>query len=566
MEILLNKSKSAALLLAFAIISVNAFAQKPRFKEKKIARNVKTHISYLASDELEGRGTGSAGEQLSATYIAEQFKQIGLTPKGTDGYFQPMNFPSLRMAQANTSLMIAREVQTLFTDFYPLSASANNGKYEGLAINVNYGISDGGLNWDDYENANVRDKAVIMKVELPDGDHPHSKFVAWSGIEQRVEYAKSKGAKAVIFYSANKNNYPSGELAKSISNSGLPVLFVMHDLSDKLSPFVSINIDILLLSTLANNVVGYIDNGSTSTVVVGAHHDHLGYGEHGNSLAETEGDIHNGADDNASGVAALIELAKIIKKKKKRYANNNYLFVAFTAEELGLVGSKFFLQEYKLPYEMYNYMVNMDMVGHLDSTQKTLIINGVGTSPTWNTVIDKMKYSDKKIANIKTTESGIGASDHTSFYLQNIPAIHFFTGQHQYYHKPTDDIEIVNINGEAFVISYISKMLCEMEKQGKIAFTKTKDESQGRMSFKVTLGVMPDYVYDGEGMRIDGVKEGKPGAEAGIVKGDIVLSMNGKPISNMQDYMKALGELKEGDKIPVAIKRDGKVLELQVQF
>ncbi|MEY2925452.1 MAG: hypothetical protein RLZZ337_2002, partial [Bacteroidota bacterium] len=369
-----------------------------------------------------------------------------------------------------------------------------------------------------------------------------------------------------IYYSANKDNFPSGELAKSISNLGIPILFVNKDLSDKLTPYISLNIDILLLSSMANNVVGYIDNGSTNTVVIGAHHDHLGYGENGNSLAETEGEIHNGADDNASGVAALIELAKIIKKKKKRYANNNYLFVAFTAEEMGLLGSKFFLEEYKLPFEMYNYMVNMDMVGHLDSTQKTLIINGVGTSPAWNIVKDKVKYSEKKIANIKTTESGIGASDHTSFYLKDIPAVHFFTGQHPFYHKPSDDIEIVNINGEAFVISYISRWLCEMEKQGKVEFTKTKDESQGRMSFKVTLGVMPDYVYDGEGMRIDGVKEGKPGANAGIVKGDIVLSMNGKAITNMQDYMKALGELNEGDKIPVVIKRGTEIIELQVQF
>ncbi|MEY2924883.1 MAG: hypothetical protein RLZZ337_1431, partial [Bacteroidota bacterium] len=182
METLLNKTKSAAFILFLTTISIASLAQKPRFKEKKIARNVKNHIEYLASDELEGRGTGSNGEQLSATYIANQFEKIGLAPKGTDGYFQFMNIPSLRMAQGNTSLMINRDVQTLFTDFYPLSPSANNGKYEGIAINVNYGISDGGLMWDDYEKANVKDKAVLIKVELPDGDHPHSKFIAWSGI------------------------------------------------------------------------------------------------------------------------------------------------------------------------------------------------------------------------------------------------------------------------------------------------------------------------------------------------------------------------------------------------
>ena len=566
MEISLNNIKSIGLALLLVGITSSSFAQKARFKEKKIARNLDKHIRYLASDELEGRGTGSAGEQLSAKYVADQFQKIGLTPKGTDGYFQYMDIPTLRMAQPNCNLMIGRETLTLFSEYYPLSPSANNGSYAGVAINVNYGINDPGLSWNDYEHATVKDKAVLIKIELPGGDHPHSKYVAWSGIEFRANYAKSMGAKAVIFYTSDRDNFPSGELSKSTKNLGIPIFFVAKDLSENKSPYIQLNTDILILSSQASNVVGYIDNGSEYTVVVGAHHDHLGYGENGGSLAEKSGEIHNGADDNASGVAALIELAKILKKKQKKYANNNYVFVAFTAEELGLLGSKHFIKNIDVPLDFYNYMINMDMVGHLDSTQKTLVINGVGTSPAWKVAQENVSYSTKKIANIKTTESGIGSSDHSSFYLEGIPSVHFFTGQHEFYHKPSDDVEIINLNGTAFVTSYISRWLCEMDNQGKVEFTKTKDESQGRMNFKVTLGVMPDYVYDGEGMRIDGVKEGKPAQLAGIQKGDIVMSMNGIAITNMQDYMKNLGKLNAGDLIPVTIKRNNEIIEVQVQF
>jgi aminopeptidase YwaD len=566
LEILLNNKKHLFLTAVVIGIGFTSFAQKPRFGEKKIRKNVEKHIVYLASDELTGRATGSAGEQMSAKYIAEQFEKIGLEPKGKDGYHQYMDVATLRMAQSNSTLNLGKDVQTLFTDYYPLSASANNGEYYGDAVNINFGISDGGLNWDDYAGKDVNGKAVMINVSLPDGNHPHSKFLGWSGIEHRVEYAKSKGAKMVLFYATDSKDYPSGKLALTTKHSGIPVFFVKKDLTEK--PLIVIHAisDIMLLSSSASNVVGFIDNGSPYTVVVGAHHDHLGHGEISGSLAEKTGDIHNGADDNASGVASLIEIARVVKKKTRRYKNNNYLFVAFTAEEMGLLGSKHFLKETDLAIDFFNYMINMDMVGHLDSSKKTLIINGVGTSPAWNETMDEVKYSSRKIANYKTTESGIGSSDHTSFYLENIPSVHFFTGQHQYYHKPGDDVEIVNMNGTAYVTSYINRWLREMDKKGKVEFTKTKDDTQGRRKFKVTLGIMPDYVYDGEGMRVDGVKDGKPGFNAGLLKGDIISTLNGKPIMNMQDYMGVLSSLNPGDKVPLTIKRDGKVIELEVQF
>jgi aminopeptidase YwaD len=568
LETLSNNIKKGFLFLLTVGLVLPTLAQKPRFGEKKIARNIEKHIKYLASDELEGRGTGSAGEELSAKYVEKYFIKYGLEPKGDNNtYRQYIDIPSLRIAQTNTSLSIDDEVQTLFANFYPLSPSANNGKYEGIAINVGHGITDSGLDQDDYKDLNVKGKAVLIKVELPGVNHPHSKFAGWSGVERRAQYAKSKGAAAVLYYTGKKDNYPSGELAKSTKNIGIPVFFVAQNLDKKATVKVSLTSDILLLSKSASNVVGFIDRGAQHTVVVGAHHDHLGYGENGGSLAEKDGQIHNGADDNASGVAALIELARVVKKKKRRYKNNNYIFVAFTAEELGLIGSKHFVEKQE-PIDLMNYMVNMDMIGHLDSTSKTLVINGVGTSPLWKEKLEKIRFNQKKIAKIKTTESGIGASDHTSFYLQGVPSVHFFTGQHQYYHKPSDDFEIVNVNGTAFVTCYIAKYLKLMDKhKGKIAFTETKNEDQtSRRKFSVTLGVMPDYVFDGEGMRIDGVKEGKPASKAGIVKGDIVISINGNPIANMKDYMKMLTQLQPGDKVPVVVKRGNETKEVIVQF
>ncbi len=531
-----------------------------------MANRVKAHIEYLASDALGGRGTGSEGEQLSAQYIATEFEKLGLEPKGENEYFQDIDITTLRIAQANTSLMIGDEVLTLFQDFYPLSASEDQGSYRGAAINVKSGISDESLSWNDYEHADVAGKAALIKIETPDPNNPHSKFGAWAGLERRAELAVKKGAKAVVFYTHIKENQPTGELKKLAKRIGVPMILVRRDLSAMISPQIDLTVDIMSLQSKASNVIGYIGHQAEYTVVIGAHHDHLGRGENGGSLAEKSGEIHNGADDNASGIAGLIELARIISNNPKMFAGNNYLFIAFTAEELGLVGSKHFVAHPTIPLNKINYMLNMDMIGKLDSTKKTLVINGVGTSPAWKKAQKSIKLNENKIAKIVSTESGIGASDHTSFYLEGIPAVHFFTGQHTHYHKPTDDIEIVNYSGEAYVIHYICQYLEELDDMGKVEFKKTKDETQGRMRFKVSLGVMPDYIYDGEGLRIDGVKEGKPGDLAGVQKGDIVTSLNGKSILNIQDYMKLLTELNPGDKVPMQVKRGNKFIDLEVQF
>lgn len=307
------------------------------------------------------------------------------------------------------------------------------------------------------------------------------------------------------------------------------------------------------------NVMGYIDNGANTTVVIGGHYDHLGWGDH-NSLHDGDSAIHNGADDNASGITVMLELAR---RLKGRNTNNNYLFIAFSGEEKGLWGSNWFTKNATLDMGSVNYMINMDMVGRMDSA-RTLAIFGTGTSPSWQPLVEKIA-GDSIVLSSKL--SGIGASDHTSFYLKDIPALHFFTGQHEDYHKPTDDVEKINYDGMMTVANFIDHLVTELDDDGKLTFTKTKDEGSHKApQYSVTLGVVPDYMFPGPGMKIDGVKEDKPAQKAGLVAGDILLKMGDVEVGNMRDYMTALGKFKPGDTTTVKVKRGDEELEFEVIF
>lgn len=306
------------------------------------------------------------------------------------------------------------------------------------------------------------------------------------------------------------------------------------------------------------NVIGYIDNKSANTVIIGAHYDHLGYGAFG-SRHTGEAAIHNGADDNASGVAAMLRLAEQLKNSNSK--NNNYLFIGFSGEELGLFGSKNFVKNPTINLQSVNYMMNMDMIGRLNE-EKVLAINGVGTSPAWD-ALDGIK-TDMKLV---TSESGVGPSDHTSFYLEDIAVLHFFTGQHEDYHKPEDDSELINFEGIATISDFILEIIYKLDDDGKIEFTKTKDGTDRKAAaFKVTLGVMPDYVYQGKGMRIDGVMDERPAQKAGMQKGDIIIKMGDVDVNDIYDYMEGLAKYKEGETGRVAFKRDKKIMVKTVTF
>ena len=391
-------------------------------KKEYIPENlIKEDISYLASDELKGRATGTEGEAKAANYIADRFKALGLEPKGTESYLQKFTF-------------------------------------------------------------------------LPKTD-PH-----------------------------------------------------------KDTEYVSMNSDSTITGT---NVVGFIDNKSDITIVIGAHYDHLGLGGDG-SLHRGDTEIHNGADDNASGVSVMLNLASKLKGKN---VNNNYLFIAFSGEEMGLLGSNYFVKNPTIDTKAVNYMINMDMVGRLKE-DKTIAVYGTGTSPRFSQTLNSLKGDFKLVER----ESGVGPSDHTSFYLADMPVLHFFTGQHEDYHRPSDDFDKLNYEGMYAISDYIFSVISDLNESDKLPFRKTKNESEDLPRFKVGLGVVPDYLFDGKGMRIDGTREDTPATRAGLIKGDVVIKLGENEITDMTSYMKALSSFEEGSTHKIVVDRDGKKIETEVTF
>ena len=383
--------------------------------------SIKDDVAFLASDELEGRQTGTEGEKKALAYISKRFEDLGLIGKGTDGYVQPFSFKP-------------------------------------------------------------------------------------------------------------KTN-PHEEVKFDVNGDG---------------------------TITGNNVIGYLDNKAENTVIIGAHYDHLGYGGEGSLFRDTIKAVHNGADDNASGVALLLNLAKKLKGKN---TNNNYLFMAFSGEEMGLLGSNYFVKNPTIDTKKVSYMINMDMVGRMKK-DSSLAVYGTGTSPIFKQVLKAHNNDFKLIQN----ESGVGPSDHTSFYLADIPVLHFFTGQHSDYHRPSDDIETLNYEGMAKISNYIFDIISDLDDNGKLAFRKKKNESDKTPRFRVGLGVVPDYLFDGKGMRIDGISDDKPAQKAGLKKGDIVIQLGDSLVTDMMSYMRALSTFKKGDKTKVVVKRGKESVEKSISF
>lgn len=312
----------------------------------------------------------------------------------------------------------------------------------------------------------------------------------------------------------------------------------------------------------AHNAIAYLDNQADKTIIIGAHYDHLGFGENGSSLdANPKGKIHNGADDNASGVAGVLELARYFSQNKVK-EKSNFLFICFSGEELGLYGSKYFTENPTIDMGKVSFMINMDMIGRLPDN-KVISISGTGTSPVWEPLLKNVSTP----LTIKTDSSGMGPSDHASFYLKNIPALHFFTGSHSDYHKPTDDSEKINYGGEKEVLELIIQVIEKLDPAPKLTFLTTKQKTMSaRTSFKVTLGVMPSYTSDQPGLLVDGVTDGRPAQQAGIQTGDVIIQIGELEIKDINDYMGALGKFEKGQTVPVKVKRKNENLTLNVTF
>jgi len=551
-------------ILLFSLFG-NLFAQKLIKTDEETINSLEQNLSYLASDRLEGRLMGSRGEKMAYEFLIDNFQSLGLAPKGTDGGFLQA-FTLNKLSYNNVSFSMKRKsFEKLLgginpTGFYPLTES-NIGKISGKTIWLGAG------NTADYLNKKHLDGKILV-YKLADKNNPNNKI----GLETKIDTAIALGAEAVIIINQN-TDVLEPEFKPFFRNHfyKIPVYFISHvnkiDSVHFDNASVDLNIDTITRTLTGHNVIAYLNNKAAQTVVIGAHYDHLGYNELGGSTyrrSENEKpQIHNGADDNASGTAALIELAEVIKKA--HLSNFNYLFIAFSGEEEGLLGSNYFCKHPTIDTTKINYMINMDMLGRLDTAKQTFAIDGIGTSPTWNTALNNISIEGIKP---KTSESGVGASDHTSFYNIGIPVLHFFTGSHYDYHKPSDDDNLINYKGELAVLKYIYNLIYNLDNEPRLKFTKTKDthSSTGSSSFKVTLGIMPDYIYEGKGVRIDGVTEGRPAANAGLKRGDLLIKLGADEVTDMQAYMKCLGKYNKGEKTKAIVVRDGKEMVVEIMF
>lgn len=531
-----------------------ASAQKLKKADKVILTNLQTHISYLADDKLEGRRTGTPGEKLAYEYISGEFTKAGLTPKGDNNtYIQAFEVNEGKFVSPSSHLIINGFDLELDKDYFPFIFCPN----ASLEAAPSMALRESGTIW----FWDLKDKLEEEK------NNPH--FDISDAIKAKANDFAAKGATALIVYntSAIKDELKFEPKAKS-DFTKIPVLYVTNNIKkkylyDETATFdIKLKVDIKDKTRMGHNVVGYIDNGAANTVILGAHYDHLGYGEDHNSLyTGTTPMVHNGADDNASGTAALIELSKLLKASKLK--DNNYLFVSFSGEELGLFGSKFLTEHSPINLSSANYMINMDMVGRLNDSTHGLSIGGYGTSPIWGQLLTEKD----KFFTIKFDSSGTGPSDHTSFYRKDIPVLFFFTGAHSDYHKPSDDADKINYSGELQVVKYIYNIIDAANKKGKFAFTKTREAAAtGRSSFKVSLGIMPDYTFSGGGVRVDGVSEGKAAQRVGIKTGDIIVQLGDHKFSDVQTYMEALGKFNKGDATKVKVKRGNEELVFDIVF
>ena len=542
-------------LIFFQAFFPFAISQKLHKADKEIIVDLQSDISYLSNDKLEGRRSGTPGETLASDYIITGFTKAGVKPLGDSGtYLQRFEIYDGRDI-SQTRFTINNTLLILNTEYFPLAFSAH-GKVDGSPA---IALQESGSPW-------FYDLKEMIEVAQ---SNPH--FDIGKALREKTRLFAGRGASAVIFYNSSKTE--DGiviDPAEGVKAEKIPALYVtktgrkkyLKDISQSLD--VEIDVEMVEKKRWGHNVVGFLDNSAPYTAIIGAHYDHLGFGEDGNSLYRgPEKKIHPGADDNASGTAGLLELGRLLKKTKG--LRTNYLLIAFSGEESGLIGSKYFTEHSPVPLSKVSYMLNMDMIGRLSDSTHVLTIGGYGTSPQWSGLISSTL--NKKIFILNTDSSGTGPSDHTSFYLKNIPVLFFFTGIHPDYHKPTDLADKINYTGELQVIRLIYAITQKMDGANKPPFAKTRDKQFGvAPAFNVTLGIMPDYSFPGSGLRIDAISEGRPAEKAGLKTGDIIIRLGDYSVISLQTYMEALSKFNRGDQTTVEFLRGKDEMKAVVQF
>lgn len=563
------------------------------------AEVIRERITYLASDGLAGRGSGTKGNEAAAQFVAGIFKRDGLKPLGTtqqsnpqasmdgSGYFQPFTFVSGVAKGGGNRLQAVVGGKTVSykagTEFEPSGVSMA-GKAGGEVVFVGYGIQSQDPAHDDYAGLDVKGKVVLLIAGAP-GNDPHSPLLEFAGIRRKALIARDKGATGILVVLPQASDQPKMNADESPNDAGLPIIVVRQNVvsdwlkaSGKADPTnalangaptfatgvkVTLATDVRKVVKTTANIAGLLE-GSDPTlknevVVIGAHMDHLGMGGTGSLAESTAPAIHHGADDNASGTAGVLALADYYSSLATR-PKRSLLFICFSGEELGLLGSAHYVKSPLLPLDRTAAMLNMDMIGRLKDNK--LIISGSGTSPDWNPLLDE--FNRTAAFTIARSESGFGASDQQSFYVAKIPVLFFFTGLHSDYHKPSDTAEKINAEGEARVVELVAQCATRIaDNPTRPAYQQmVVPQDSGGARFRVSLGSIPDYAAEVEGVQLSGVRPGSPAEKAGLKGGDIIIKFGDRSIRNVQDYTIALGDHKPGDMVPIVVKRGNETLTL----
>jgi len=582
------------ILLTFAACS--RIKEDPGITQKELIG----HVEYLASDSLKGRMAGSPEDIVTARYIADQFQRAGIKWLTPDGLQEFEVVKSVGLGKKN-AISINDFSGVPGKDFTPAPFSSND-SLDAEVVFCGYGfqIDQENLKWNDYAGQKTDRKWVMVLRGNPQPDMPSSMYDAYSGDRDKAMVARDNGALGVILVSGPLFD-PYDELmsAKSMESSvSIPVIHVKRELADRIlknsaktvtvlekninskQRAISFNTgvqikgsaELIPVKAMTYNVIGYIKGSDpvkkNQWVILGAHYDHIGTGGAGSSSRKPDTvAVHSGADDNASGVASMIEIAEKLALEKKHPARN-FLFIAFGAEEMGLLGSKYFADSSLIPLDSVSLMMNLDMVGRMKYRQLQVI--GTGTSVEAEKIIRELAKKDS--IELTTSPEGFGASDQTSFYGKDIPVLFLTTGVHTDYHTPEDIARKLNYTGMVKVDEFAYQILDTVSKMDSmLTFIESGPKtmpSPGAGRGRITLGIMPDIssTDDSLGMRVEFVTPGKPADIGGMKKGDMILYIDGKPVNNVYDYMFRLQKLTRGQHVIVTVDRNGKNIDLLIQL
>lgn len=557
------------------------------------------HIKYLASDELTGRLAGTPGAEKAASYVASQFEKYGLKSlSGLQRFQQPFSFVAGIELGHDNRVTVTQGGNTeqfqLQQDFMPVAFSPS-GDFEGMVVFAGYGISAPDQKYDDYDNLIVRERFVLVLRYGPEGNNPHGEFRRQHALRYKALTAREKGAKGIV-YIDDQEDFSKSTLSKlrydaDFSDSGIAALAM--SLPKARQMFQGAGLDLAALQKEINaakkprsvelpglqlafhselrrvkkstaNVIGFLEGNDarlkTEVILIGGHYDHIGLGGAGSLAEGHKSEIHNGADDNASGTAGVLELARAFSTHRAAL-KRSLAFAAFTAEEAGLLGSKHYATNPVFPLEETVAMINMDMIGRMKDNR--LVVGGSGSSPVWKELLERLNQGR---LGLRFEDDGYGPSDHASFYAKGIPVLFLFTGVHQDYHRPGDDYQKINLPDTQRVLELAYETaLALSELPERPQFTQAKDhrEGRGRGEIRVYLGTIPEYGEEVEGVKLSGVREGSPAAKAGLKGGDIIVECSGKQIKNVYDYTYVLGDRKPGDVVDIVIMRGKERIKVQ---